>query len=172
MVCHMTHHSLGFLTILPPILLNYFKLFSMTFLPPMHHFWDMITFYMEQIKDFFFLVLGLGRSYALLLGSRGAKVVVNDLGGDMKGEGKSSRAADSVVEDIRSAGEDLRLINAVTFFSSTCITYITVLSMFITGTAHGRVTGAKLPLTQLLSTKHNSTHTHTLQHYCSPTLTL
>ncbi|KAK4309770.1 hypothetical protein Pmani_018617 [Petrolisthes manimaculis] len=47
---------------------------------------------------------GLGRGYALLLGSRGAKVVVNDLGGDTKGEGKSSRAADAVVEEIRSAG--------------------------------------------------------------------
>ena len=28
---------------------------------------------------------GLGRTYALLLGSRGAKVVVNDLGGSVKG---------------------------------------------------------------------------------------
>ncbi|KAG7160939.1 Peroxisomal multifunctional enzyme type 2-like [Homarus americanus] len=47
---------------------------------------------------------GLGRSYALLFGSRGAKVVVNDLGGDAKGEGKSSSAADKVVDEIRSAG--------------------------------------------------------------------
>ncbi|KAK8747384.1 hypothetical protein OTU49_016785 [Cherax quadricarinatus] len=47
---------------------------------------------------------GLGRSYALLFGSRGAKVVVNDLGGDTKGEGKSSRAADKVVEEIQNAG--------------------------------------------------------------------
>ena len=29
---------------------------------------------------------GLGRQYALLLGSKGAKVVVNDLGGSVKGE--------------------------------------------------------------------------------------
>lgn len=29
---------------------------------------------------------GLGRAYALLLGSRGAKVVVNDLGGSVTGE--------------------------------------------------------------------------------------
>ncbi len=31
---------------------------------------------------------GLGRSYALLLASRGAKVVVNDLGGSVAGEGR------------------------------------------------------------------------------------
>nr|XP_045609477.1 peroxisomal multifunctional enzyme type 2-like isoform X1 [Procambarus clarkii] len=47
---------------------------------------------------------GLGRAYALMFGSRGAKVVVNDLGGDTKGQGKSSSAADKVVEEIRSAG--------------------------------------------------------------------
>lgn len=82
----------------------------------------------------FVLVLGLGRSYALLLGSRGAKVIVNDLGGDMKGEGKSFRAADSVVEEIRSAGEDFRLINTITILSSTCSQYVTVLSLFVTCT--------------------------------------
>ncbi len=47
---------------------------------------------------------GLGRAYALLLASRGAKVVVNDLGGSFKGEGASSRAADVVVVEIRKAG--------------------------------------------------------------------
>ena len=47
---------------------------------------------------------GLGRSYALLLGSRGASVVVNDLGGTTSGEGASSRAADAVVAEIRAAG--------------------------------------------------------------------
>lgn len=47
---------------------------------------------------------GLGRAYALLFGSRGANVVVNDLGGSFKGEGKSSKAADAVVQEIRSAG--------------------------------------------------------------------
>ena len=40
---------------------------------------------------------GLGRSHALLLASRGAKVVVNDLGGTFTGEGKSASAADKVV---------------------------------------------------------------------------
>src|SRR5512139_71955 len=47
---------------------------------------------------------GLGRSHALLLASRGAKVVVNDLGGSFTGEGKSSSAADKVVEEIKAAG--------------------------------------------------------------------
>jgi NAD(P)-dependent dehydrogenase (short-subunit alcohol dehydrogenase family) len=47
---------------------------------------------------------GLGRQHALLLASRGAKVVVNDLGGGRHGDGKSSAAADAVVEEIRAAG--------------------------------------------------------------------
>src|SRR3954454_1870420 len=47
---------------------------------------------------------GLGRSHALLLASRGAKVVVNDLGGSHTGEGKSSSAADKVVAEIKEAG--------------------------------------------------------------------
>jgi 3-hydroxyacyl-CoA dehydrogenase/3a,7a,12a-trihydroxy-5b-cholest-24-enoyl-CoA hydratase len=49
---------------------------------------------------------GLGRAHALLLASRGAKVVVNDLGGSHTGGGKSSAAADKVVEEIRAAGGD------------------------------------------------------------------
>jgi NAD(P)-dependent dehydrogenase (short-subunit alcohol dehydrogenase family) len=47
---------------------------------------------------------GLGREYALLLASRGASVVVNDLGGSVHGEGADASAADSVVEEIRSNG--------------------------------------------------------------------
>jgi NAD(P)-dependent dehydrogenase (short-subunit alcohol dehydrogenase family) len=48
---------------------------------------------------------GLGRSHALLLASRGAKVVVNDLGGGRDGEGKpSSEMANKVVEEIKAAG--------------------------------------------------------------------
>jgi multifunctional beta-oxidation protein len=34
---------------------------------------------------------GLGREYAVFFGSRGANVVVNDLGGSFKGEGKGSQ---------------------------------------------------------------------------------
>lgn len=44
---------------------------------------------------------GLGKSYALAFAERGAKVVVNDLGGGMTGDGKSSRAADLVVDEIK-----------------------------------------------------------------------
>jgi NAD(P)-dependent dehydrogenase (short-subunit alcohol dehydrogenase family) len=47
---------------------------------------------------------GLGRSYALLLASRGAKVVVNDNGSSMKGDGVSVGPAEEVVKEIRSAG--------------------------------------------------------------------
>ena len=47
---------------------------------------------------------GLGKSHALLFGSRGAKVVVNDLGGAATGGGKSSAAADKVVEEIKAMG--------------------------------------------------------------------
>ncbi|MTV23817.1 SDR family oxidoreductase [Nitriliruptoraceae bacterium ZYF776] len=47
---------------------------------------------------------GLGRSHALLLASRGAKVVVNDLGGSRDGSGAGSEMADQVVEEIRAGG--------------------------------------------------------------------
>jgi NAD(P)-dependent dehydrogenase (short-subunit alcohol dehydrogenase family) len=47
---------------------------------------------------------GLGRSHALEFARRGAKVVVNDLGGGGHGEGKSSEAADKVVAEIHKAG--------------------------------------------------------------------
>ncbi len=47
---------------------------------------------------------GLGRDYALQLARRGAKVVVNDLGGARDGMGSSRKAADEVVEEIKAAG--------------------------------------------------------------------
>lgn len=47
---------------------------------------------------------GLGRAYAHLLASRGAKVVVNDLGGGRHGDGSSAKAADTVVEEIKANG--------------------------------------------------------------------
>ena len=47
---------------------------------------------------------GLGRTHALELAMRGAKVVVNDLGGAMDGSGGSSAAAEKVVAEIKAAG--------------------------------------------------------------------
>lgn len=47
---------------------------------------------------------GLGKAYALLFASRGAKVVVNDLGGGRHGDGSSSKAADAVVDEIKRNG--------------------------------------------------------------------
>lgn len=47
---------------------------------------------------------GLGKTYALELARRGARVVVNDLGGSVDGSGGSSMAADAVVEEIEAAG--------------------------------------------------------------------
>jgi NAD(P)-dependent dehydrogenase (short-subunit alcohol dehydrogenase family) len=47
---------------------------------------------------------GLGRQHALALAQRGAKVVVNDLGGAVDGSGSSATAAGRVVAEIRSAG--------------------------------------------------------------------
>lgn len=49
-------------------------------------------------------ILGLGRTYALLFASRGAKVVVNDLGGSRHGDGSSTKSADAVVQEIRQNG--------------------------------------------------------------------
>lgn len=47
---------------------------------------------------------GLGKTYALELARRGARVVVNDLGGAVDGTGASSSAADQVVAEIIEAG--------------------------------------------------------------------
>jgi len=47
---------------------------------------------------------GLGRQHALALAARGAKVLVNDLGGARDGSGGSVSAADAVVAEIRAAG--------------------------------------------------------------------
>ncbi len=47
---------------------------------------------------------GLGKQHALALAKRGAKVVVNDLGGNVRGEGGSVSAAQAVVDEIVKAG--------------------------------------------------------------------
>ncbi len=49
---------------------------------------------------------GLGRSYALALAARGAKVVVNDIGGAIDGSGGSQTPAEAVVAEITGAGGD------------------------------------------------------------------
>jgi NAD(P)-dependent dehydrogenase (short-subunit alcohol dehydrogenase family) len=47
---------------------------------------------------------GIGREHALLLAAHGAKVVVNDLGGSMDGEGHEAGPAHDVVDEIVAAG--------------------------------------------------------------------
>jgi NAD(P)-dependent dehydrogenase (short-subunit alcohol dehydrogenase family) len=47
---------------------------------------------------------GLGRSYALLLASRGARVVVNDTGASLAGDGTDTGPADQAVREIEAAG--------------------------------------------------------------------
>jgi NAD(P)-dependent dehydrogenase (short-subunit alcohol dehydrogenase family) len=49
---------------------------------------------------------GLGRSYALLLAARGAKIVVNDLGAGMNGDGTDTGPAEALVQEIKAAGGD------------------------------------------------------------------
>ena len=47
---------------------------------------------------------GLGRQHALLLASRGARVVVNDFGGELDGSGGSDEPAEAVAKEIRDLG--------------------------------------------------------------------
>jgi NAD(P)-dependent dehydrogenase (short-subunit alcohol dehydrogenase family) len=47
---------------------------------------------------------GIGREYGLLFAKEGAKVVINDLGGDRRGSGPDSKMADIVVDEIKEAG--------------------------------------------------------------------
>lgn len=47
---------------------------------------------------------GLGKEYALLLASRGARVVVNDIGGSVTGDGSDSEAAEAAAAEIRDLG--------------------------------------------------------------------
>jgi NAD(P)-dependent dehydrogenase (short-subunit alcohol dehydrogenase family) len=47
---------------------------------------------------------GIGRAYALLLAARGARVVVNDLGGSIEGDGADAGPAASVAAEIVAAG--------------------------------------------------------------------
>jgi NAD(P)-dependent dehydrogenase (short-subunit alcohol dehydrogenase family) len=47
---------------------------------------------------------GIGRAHALALAREGARVVVNDVGGDRAGAGKAPRPADEVVSEVQAAG--------------------------------------------------------------------
>ncbi|HEY1689788.1 MAG TPA: SDR family NAD(P)-dependent oxidoreductase [Solirubrobacteraceae bacterium] len=49
---------------------------------------------------------GLGRAYAQMLAARGAKVVVNDIGASVSGEGSDATPAEEVVAEIEAAGGD------------------------------------------------------------------
>jgi NAD(P)-dependent dehydrogenase (short-subunit alcohol dehydrogenase family) len=49
---------------------------------------------------------GLGRQYALLLASRGARIVVNDTGGSVTGDGSNGEAASAVASEIHQLGGD------------------------------------------------------------------
>lgn len=49
---------------------------------------------------------GLGKAYAVAFAERGAKIVVNDLGGSHTGSGASSKAADVVVEELKAKGAE------------------------------------------------------------------
>lgn len=55
---------------------------------------------------------GLGRAHALYLAKEGARVVVNDLGGDVHGFGQSLTPAEAVVAEIRAAGGEASLNGA------------------------------------------------------------
>lgn len=48
--------------------------------------------------------VGIGRAYAMALAARGAKVVVNDLGGSLNGVGADASVAQAVVDEIRARG--------------------------------------------------------------------
>jgi NAD(P)-dependent dehydrogenase (short-subunit alcohol dehydrogenase family) len=49
---------------------------------------------------------GVGRAHALAFAARGAKVLVNDLGGDPNGQGEDAAPAQKVVDEIKRAGGD------------------------------------------------------------------
>ena len=62
---------------------------------------------------------GLGRTYALEFARRGAKVIVNDLGGDRHGKSASTSAADKVVDEIKAqGGQAVANYDRFIFFSS------------------------------------------------------
>ena len=67
---------------------------------------------------------GLGRSHAIQLAARGAKVVVNDLGGTVDGSGGGSAASQAVVAEIEAAGGEAMAHGANVATSSRCRTWL------------------------------------------------
>jgi hypothetical protein len=63
---------------------------------------------------------GLGRAYALFFGSRGASVVVNDLGGSFKGEGNSTKVRQSSSSTLSSRSRQSQ--HNITFLRETSLT--------------------------------------------------
>jgi multifunctional beta-oxidation protein len=61
---------------------------------------------------------GLGREYAVFFGSRGANVVVNDLGGSFKGEGKGSGVSLHLCNHAKGASMSLRCAHLVSSASA------------------------------------------------------
>ena len=61
---------------------------------------------------------GIGRQHALEFASRGASVIVNDLGGSVTGEGKGTQLADQVVKEIINAGGKYFIKNKYVFVYS------------------------------------------------------
>ena len=51
---------------------------------------------------------GIGREHALMLAEQGAKVVVNDLGGERDGTGADASPAQQVVDEITAMGGEAR----------------------------------------------------------------
>ena len=60
---------------------------------------------------------GIGREHALMLASQGAKVVVNDLGGDIDGSGSDLSPAQEVVNEIAEIGGEA-IVNGANVASS------------------------------------------------------
>lgn len=86
---------------------------------------------------------GLGREYAKLLASRGARVVVNDLGGARDGSGSGSAAADGVVaEIIEAGGQAVANYDSVATAEGAASIVSTALDAF--GAVHGVVSNAAI----------------------------